>query len=291
MGESQLCVVMEGMEPVKHPSAKLIILATKKGTWGIDCQQAIERLFGDGMPDSGCVIVDDQIVAGVGRFYGFLRESGVEPSLEPIQGLLAEAIRSARRLGRKQIMMPALMELFDGQDARRVAEIQLLTAIRCTIKKESDFEVVIHCRRPETNRYLQNAIIWMTQVQFFSRQQLDALIDANKVELEADRLKIRNFPVPFQMSSGVKFVGVDSGIDLAQWLGKVVSLEGLRKVGAEIASGAVIHGDTAYRVLEGFLLIPQVELGRGAPETDGGPALPEKSAEKMLEEFLLAKMG
>lgn len=111
---------------------------------------------------------------------------------------------------------------------------------------------------------------------FFRTSTLEWLLDKGKAKFEGDLLKLVEEKKTYRLTESVRFLEVVEGKDEERLVGRVKSIDELKKMGCEIMSGSVILGETVYNVEQGFLGIP----ARDAKEV-------EKSDVEMLIEYFL----
>lgn len=107
---------------------------------------------------------------------------------------------------------------------------------------------------------------------FIGQQTLDAWVDQEKVEFDANVMTIKADGRSFKMVEAVRFVKVEGGEeDQPGLLGRVKTNDQLRTMGAERYRDSVIYKDIAYKVQEGF--IGEVFL-KARPAAEEEPAKP-----------------
>ena len=97
----------------------------------------------------------------------------------------------------------------------------------------------------------------------------------------------------FPAVQAVRFTELVDGQDAHKLVGKVKAVEALRLGGAEISLGAVVMGDTAYQVEEGFMLavpLPAATVPR-PPSQKAAPAKPGGQEADLLAQFILNKLS
>ena len=93
----------------------------------------------------------------------------------------------------------------------------------------------------------------MADYLFVPQSVLDKWADHGRVELKGRVLTLLPEKKSFQLTGAVRFVAMEAGDDTAGVLGKVKTLEALKRMGAEHYMESVILGDSAYKVQQGFL--------------------------------------
>jgi hypothetical protein len=89
---------------------------------------------------------------------------------------------------------------------------------------------------------------------FIAQQTLDAWVDQDKVEFDANVMTIKADGRSFKMVEAVRFVKVEGGEeDLPGLLGRVKTNDQLKTMGAERYRDSVLYQDIAYKVQEGFI--------------------------------------
>jgi len=131
----------------------------------------------------------------------------------------------------------------------------------------------------------------MTGVLFLSQSQLDTWLNAGLVELAQDTLTVTADNASFPVVPAVHVKAVVDGTDSAKLVGKVKAVEALRMGGAEISLGAVVLGDSAYEVDDGFMVTLQLP-DRPSPRPPSKPAPTAKGGEAdLLAQFILNKLS
>jgi hypothetical protein len=89
---------------------------------------------------------------------------------------------------------------------------------------------------------------------FIAQQTLDAWVDQDKVEFNANVMTIKADGRSFKMVEAVRFVKVEGDEeDQPGLLGRVKTNEQLKTMGAERYRDSVLYQDIAYKVQEGFI--------------------------------------
>ena len=108
---------------------------------------------------------------------------------------------------------------------------------------------------------------------FIAQQTLDAWVDQDKVEFDANVMTIKADGRSFKMVEAVRFVKVEGGEeDTAGLLGRVKTNDQLKAMGAERYRDSVLYQDIAYKAQEGF--IGEVFL-KEKPAAEEEPIKPE----------------
>jgi hypothetical protein len=108
---------------------------------------------------------------------------------------------------------------------------------------------------------------------FIAQQTLDAWVDQDKVEFDANVMTIKADGRSFKMVEAVRFVKVEGGEeDKPGLLGRVKTNDQLQTMGAERYRDSVLYQDIAYKVQEGF--IGEVFL-KAMPAAEEEPVKPQ----------------
>ena len=131
----------------------------------------------------------------------------------------------------------------------------------------------------------------MTGVLFLSQAQLDTWLNSGLVELAQETLTVTADNATFPVVSAVHVKAVVDGSDGPKLVGKVKAVEALRMGGAEISMGAVVMGDTAYEVEDGFMVTVQLpDRPNARPPSKPAPAAKGGEAD-LLAQFILNKLS
>lgn len=133
----------------------------------------------------------------------------------------------------------------------------------------------------------------MNGVLFLAQGQLDGWLDEGVVDMGNETLIFPDEGAEFPMAAAVRFVSVVDGSDQNKLLGKVKSIDALRMGGAEVSVGAVVLGEAAYEVEEGFMLtVPAHAPKVTVPSMAAKPASKASGREAdLLAQFILDKLS
>lgn len=127
---------------------------------------------------------------------------------------------------------------------------------------------------------------------YMSQDALDRWVDEERVNMDGDRLSLRDEDLVCLLAPAVLFLreatGADDPHDL---LGRVKDEEQLAALGADAYMDSVLLGDNAYDVQRGFVAVPQERPSRNLKDTiedaAGELAMPDAEASDELADFLL----
>lgn len=126
---------------------------------------------------------------------------------------------------------------------------------------------------------------------FLPQANLDPWLEAGDVDMGQDALVFTADHARYPAVPAVRFIQVVDGQDTHALLGKVKAVEALRLGGAEISLGAVVMGETAYQVEEGFMLtVPLPAPAASAPQKPAA-AKPSGQEADLLAQFILNKLS
>ncbi|MGF1465085.1 MAG: hypothetical protein ACFCGT_03035 [Sandaracinaceae bacterium] len=106
---------------------------------------------------------------------------------------------------------------------------------------------------------------------FIPQHVLDLWLSEDRVEVQGEILVTKPEGVRLALTTAVRFKAeVAGGADEAKLVGRVKDLAQIGELGAEHYADSVIHGESAYEVVEGFTatLLPAEEGGGGGPGPD-----------------------
>lgn len=106
------------------------------------------------------------------------------------------------------------------------------------------------------------SVFFMAVWLFLPQSKLDEWLHLGKVELSAQGLLLKEEGMDCALEGACYFNAMLEGEDALGWLSKVKTEHQLKVVGAELWGDSVLHGDSAYQVVPGFLLFPEVGPGR-----------------------------
>ncbi len=113
---------------------------------------------------------------------------------------------------------------------------------------------------------------------FIAQQTLDAWVEQDKVEFNANVMTIKADGRSFKMVEAVRFVKVEGDEeDQPGLLGRVKTNEQLKTMGAERYRDSVLYQDIAYKVQEGFIGEVFLRVKPAAEEEPVEPAAPKGS--------------
>ena len=131
----------------------------------------------------------------------------------------------------------------------------------------------------------------MTGVLFLTQNNLNTWLENGDVDMGQDALIFTADKSSYPMVSAVHFKKVVDGVDGQKLVGKVKATEALRLGGAEISMGAVVLGEAAYEVDDGFMLTVQLpDRPAGRPPSRAVPKANGQEAD-LLAQFILNKLS
>jgi len=131
----------------------------------------------------------------------------------------------------------------------------------------------------------------MTGVLFLSQAQLDTWLNTGLVDMAQETLTVTADNATFPIVPAVHVKSVVDGQDSQKLVGKVKAVEALRMGGAEISLGAVVLGETAYEVDDGFMVTVQLpDRPSARPPSKPTPAKQGGEAD-LLAQFILNKLS
>lgn len=118
---------------------------------------------------------------------------------------------------------------------------------------------------------------------FLPQAKLEEWLLEEVADLQGDRLVLSKTKEQFPATPAVHFRQLAGGQDAKGLLSKVKTQAQLDQLGAEKMAGSVLLGETAYEVVEGYV----VELS--GPKPSAPPPKPSGEAD-LLADFLLGKL-
>lgn len=128
----------------------------------------------------------------------------------------------------------------------------------------------------------------MTGALFLPQANLDQWLDEGHVDMGQDALIFTADRTEFPLVPAVRFKAVVDGGDAKGLIGKVKAVEALRMGGAEVDVGAVVLGESAYEVEDGFMVT--VQLPDRAPKAAAAKPKGGQEAD-LLAQFILNKLS
>ncbi|GAC1343068.1 MAG: hypothetical protein NVSMB23_16440 [Myxococcales bacterium] len=129
--------------------------------------------------------------------------------------------------------------------------------------------------------------------------------EQGRVAIDGSVLTILGEDRSFSLTSAVRFLKMEAGVDRAALLQKVKTLDALRQMGAEHYLESVLLGDAAYQVQQGFLAdanalrraanasapppVPQAKAQPAASAAPGTAPAPREGDSNRAEQDLLAQ--
>jgi hypothetical protein len=129
----------------------------------------------------------------------------------------------------------------------------------------------------------------MTGVLFLSQSHLDRWLESGQIDMGQGALTVASDKSSYPVVPAVHFKSVVDGQDGPKLVGKVKAVEALRLGGAEISLGAVVLGESAYEVEEGFMVTVQLPPS-ARPGSRPGPKASGQEAD-LLAQFILNKLS
>jgi len=125
---------------------------------------------------------------------------------------------------------------------------------------------------------------------FIPQDTLNIWSDEGKVELNNQTLLLPIEKTSIELQAAVHIKALEEGcVDVANLLGKVKTVEQLKGMGAEHYMDSVIHGDAAYKVVEGFKGLI-ISTSKSTPAPVSGIPRPADDADILSEMFLNTRL-
>jgi hypothetical protein len=132
----------------------------------------------------------------------------------------------------------------------------------------------------------------MNGVLFLPQSQLDHWLDEGQVDMGNETLIFTGDQTEFPLVPAIHFRRVVEGNDSHRLLNKVKSVEAMRMGGAEVSLGAVVLGEVAYEVEDGFMItVPMVSSAKPQTQSKLAAAKPSGKEADLLAQFILDKLS
>ncbi len=121
---------------------------------------------------------------------------------------------------------------------------------------------------------------------FLPHKTLEEWVAEDKVDLQGDKLAVKETSTTYPVTNAVHFIKLVSGEDVPALVGRVKIDSQIHALGAEHMADSVVLGDAAYEVSPGFVVeVPNPVQPKADPKKKGGS--PEAD---LLAAFILDKL-